>query len=89
VVVPVAGAVVVTVDEVVVLVVPEVLLEPPLSPPPQPTAKSIAAAPPSSAIPVLACDFINASLLSRPTLRIPRTRDAKRGTARGGFSRRR
>jgi hypothetical protein len=63
----VAGAGVVS--EVVVVVVLEVvldvLLESPLSPPPQPTAKTIAAAPPNNANPVLACEFINASLSFR------------------------
>jgi hypothetical protein len=79
--------VVVVVDEVVLLVVLVVLLESPPSPPPQPTAKTIAAAPPSSAIPVLACDFINTLPVVPTELRVPRTRDAKRRTAREGFSR--
>jgi hypothetical protein len=52
----VAGAVVVAVVVVVV-----VLVDPPLSPPPQPTARTIATAPPNSAIPVPAPDFMNPS----------------------------
>jgi hypothetical protein len=63
---------------VVVVVVLLVVLDPPSSPPPHPTANTIAVAPPKSAIPVLARNFIRPLLVKSTGRRVARTRRVKR-----------
>jgi hypothetical protein len=58
-----AGAVVVVAEVVVVDVVVLLVVLDPSSPPPHPTANTIAVAPPKSAIPVLARNFIRPLLV--------------------------